>query len=168
MSRLLSVMLTHEQVRARTKTVTRRLGWRELEPGDGLTLCKKVQGRRRKDGTVEPLDRIAEVVVVDVRRERLDAITVEDVALEGFPEWTPAQFVEFFCRSMKCTPDVEVTRILWRYRDTTPASQFDDRMLDNLAAAINLADPVPADLVERVGAALHPDGRQNIGGDSRA
>lgn len=117
MPRLMSVALTADAVRERRKTVTRRLGWRELEPGDRLTLCRKVQGRRRKDGTVEPLDRLADVEVVSVRREPLHAITRADVAAEGFHGVTLPQFVDFFCEHMRCKPDTEVTRIEWRYLD---------------------------------------------------
>lgn len=111
MSRLMSVSFTEPQVIARTKTVTRRMGWLMLKPGDTLTLCRKVMGRKGA-----PLVRVAEVEVVDVRRERLDAITFEEVELEGFPQWGPYSFIDFFCRSHKgCTPDSEVTRIEWRY-----------------------------------------------------
>jgi len=62
-SRLMSVSLTLDQVRDRTKTVTHRAGWLMLKPGDRLTLCRKVMGRRRG----EPLDRIADVEVLTVR-----------------------------------------------------------------------------------------------------
>ena len=62
--------LTEDQVRQRAKTVTRRVGWRMLRPGDRLTLCRKVMGRRPG----EPLDRIADVEVTSVRRERLDGV----------------------------------------------------------------------------------------------
>jgi hypothetical protein len=113
--KLMSVALTEEQVVARTKTVTRRLGWRTLTPHTRLQLVRKAMGRKRADGTVEPLVRLAVVDVVSVRRERLDAITPADVAAEGFPDWSPAEFVEFFCRTMRCTPDTEVTRIEFRY-----------------------------------------------------
>lgn len=130
MSRLMSVSLTEDAVRARRKTVTRRLGWAMVKPGDTLTLCRKVMGRKRADGTVEPLVRIAEVRVVSVRREPLNAITDDDVIREGFDAehrgplmlndtgqpFTPAQwFVEFFTSNMKCKPDAEVTRIEWEY-----------------------------------------------------
>lgn len=112
MTRLMSVSLTEDAVRAREKTVTRRMGWLHLTPGTRLTLCRKVMGRRRG----EPLVRIADVEVVSVRRERLDAITPDEVAAEGFPDWTPEQFVTFFCNSHKgCAPTSEVTRIKWRY-----------------------------------------------------
>ncbi|WP_232541348.1 ASCH domain-containing protein [Nocardia bovistercoris] len=115
MPRLMSVSLTEHQVRARTKTVTRRTGWRHLRPETRLTLCRKVMGRR----TGEPLVRITDVEVVDVRRERLDHITTEDTRAEGFPEMTAAEFVAFFCRTHTgCTPETIITRIQWRYLDT--------------------------------------------------
>ena len=115
MPRLMSVSLTEDAVRERRKTVTRRTGWLFLQPGTRLTLCRKVMGRRRG----EPLVKIVDVEIVDVRRERLDLITEDDVRAEGFPDMTPAEFVEFFCRThTRCTPDSLVTRIQWRYLDT--------------------------------------------------
>lgn len=112
-TRLMSVALTEDAVRARRKTVTRRLGWHMLKSGDHLTLCRKVMGRRKD----EPLVRICEVEVVDVRRERLSAFTDADVEREEFDldEWVASDFVEFFCEHMKCKPETEVTRIEWRY-----------------------------------------------------
>jgi hypothetical protein len=67
---------------------------------------------RRKD---EPLVRICEVEVVDVRREPLHAIDQADVVREGFGSMTPAGFIEFFCEHMKCTAGTEITRIEWRH-----------------------------------------------------
>lgn len=138
MPRLMSVTLTRRAVELRIKTQTRRAGWTMLGPGDRLTLCNKVMGRRRSDGTVEPLERIAEVEVVAVRREPLDAITDGDVDREGFGPWEGSpgldwwppgsvppdvdhhgaasdRFVEFFTRSMGGTPTQLVTVITWRY-----------------------------------------------------
>lgn len=129
MARLMSVALTEPAVRERRKTVTRRLGWKFLTPGTRLTLCRKVQGRRRADGTVEPLVRLADVEVVDVRRERLWDITDDNIAREcvdpalfgehyvksGQP--TPHAWVAWFCEHMRCTPDTVVTRVEWRYLD---------------------------------------------------
>lgn len=122
MPRLMSVALTEGAVRAQRKTVTRRLGWSMLEPGAELDLCRKVMGRRKGD----PLVRIARVRVIDVRRERLDAITDDDVALEGFGtvgdllaydkgDGLAAAFVRFFTEHMKCEPSTEVTRVQWEY-----------------------------------------------------
>jgi len=110
----MSVSLTERQVRDRSKTVTRRAGWLMLKPGDRLTLVRKAMGLKKGEKTV----RVAEVEVVSVRRERLDAVTQVDVAAEGFPHMTPAEFADFFCGSHKgCTPGSMVTRIEWRYVD---------------------------------------------------
>lgn len=129
MARLMSVALTEQAVRDRRKTVTRRLGWKALLPGDRLTLCRKVMGRKRADGTVEPLVRIAEVEVVSVLREMLWHITDADIVREAvdpslFEEHyvdsgqpTTAAWIEWFCEQMDCTPDTIVTRIEWRYLD---------------------------------------------------
>ncbi|MGN2634595.1 hypothetical protein ACTD5D_30940 [Nocardia takedensis] len=114
MPRLMSVSLTEDQVRARTKTVTRRTGWLHLQPGTRLTLCRRVMGRRRG----EPLVRIVDVEVTNVRRERLDLITTDDVHAEGFPDMSSPDFVDFFCRTHTgCTPQTVITRIQWRYLD---------------------------------------------------
>jgi hypothetical protein len=124
MGRLMSVTLTEDAVRDRRKTVTRRLGWRFLQPGDQLTLCRKVMGRRG-----EPLVRLAEVEVIDVRREPLNKISVEDVAREGIdvPPGRSAtgHFIAFFTEHMRCNRDTVVTRIEWRYLepDTRPTRQ---------------------------------------------
>jgi hypothetical protein len=107
----MSVALSEDAVRDRSKSVTRRLGWRFLKPGDRLTLVRKAMGR--KPG--EPLVRIAEVEVVDIRREPLWHVTAEDVAREGFPGWSAVEFMAFFCLHMKCATTTEVTRIEWTY-----------------------------------------------------
>ena len=109
--RLMSVSLTEAAVRDRTKTVTRRLGWLFLRVGDRVTLCRKVMGRAKG----EPLVRICNVEIVGVRRERLDAVTADELVLEGFPSWTVDEFVSMFTRAMKCERLTVVTRIEWRY-----------------------------------------------------
>lgn len=115
MARLMSVSLTEQAVRDRTKTVTRRLGWRFLKPGARLTLCRKVMGRRLG----EPLVKLAEVEVVDVRREPLAWIHRDpgEPAREGLPHLTTEGFVAFFCSHMRCTQADMVTRIEWTYLD---------------------------------------------------
>lgn len=117
----MSVTLTEQGVVDRRKTVSRRLGWVFLNVGDRLTLCRKVMGRRRADGRIEPLIRLAEVEVIDVRREPLNAITPADVRAECVPGVdTPNQFVAFFRLHMRCNSDDEITRIQWRYVDEQP------------------------------------------------
>jgi hypothetical protein len=115
-SRLMSVSLTEQAVVERRKTVTRRLGWTFLKPGDRLTLCRKVMGR--KPG--EPLVRLAEVEVVSVRRERLSDMPQADVALEAVPgmERAPAHWwTAWYAKTMGMGnfADGWVTRIEWRY-----------------------------------------------------
>jgi hypothetical protein len=115
MARLMSVALTTDQVRRREKTVTRRIGWQMIKPGDQVTLCPKVRGRR----SGEPLQRLVTVDIVSTRRERLDSITPADVVAEGFPGMTVAEFVKFFCETHNgVAPDSEITRIEWTYPKT--------------------------------------------------
>ena len=113
MPRLMSVALTEQAVVERRKTVTRRLGWKFLKAGDRLTLCRKVMGRKKG----ETLVRLAEVEVVDVRREPLYRIDLADVRREGFDDMLPSDFIEFFVKHMRCHISDEVTRIEWRYLD---------------------------------------------------
>lgn len=125
MSRLMSVAFTEQAVRERAKTVTRRKGWMFAKPGDRLTLCRKVMGRKSGD----PLVRICDVEVVSVRREPLRAM-LDDLDY-GFAETEregmhvqdaaaifPSVFVErYFERAQGMSSDDEVTRIEWRYLD---------------------------------------------------
>lgn len=68
--RRMSFSLTTEQMRARTKRVTRRLGWLTLKPGTELLAVEKAMGLRKGEHAV-PIGRIR---VVSVRRERLDEL----------------------------------------------------------------------------------------------
>jgi len=107
----MSVTYTEAAVRDRRKFVTRRKGWRDLKPGTRITLCQRLR--------VSPIVRIVDVEVISVRREQLDQITADDVAREGFPEMSPAEFIDtFFVRAQNMRPTDEVTRIEWRYLPT--------------------------------------------------
>lgn len=131
MPRLMSVAMTEQAVVERRKTVTRRKGWVFLKPGDRLTLCRKVQGR--KPG--EPLVRLAEVEVVSARREPLCAVAGRyesdpdgygdllwpEVIAEGFPGMSPEEFMRrFFIDAQGIEVMDDVTRIEWRYLDEEP------------------------------------------------
>lgn len=123
MPRLMSVAFTENAVRARIKTVTRRKGWTFLKPGDRITLCRKVMGRRKG----EPLVRIAEVEVVSVTREPLGMVLpswgrggygAQEMAREGFPGMAPVEFVRrYFTEAQGIGEHDPVTRIEWRYLD---------------------------------------------------
>lgn len=96
----ISFFLTQIQFTARTKTVTRRLGWNNVKVGEQLQGCVKCQGL--KPG--ETIERMGVIEVVDARKEPLNAITQDDVDKEGFPEMTPDQFVDMFVDHMGCLP----------------------------------------------------------------
>lgn len=119
----ISFFYTTEQVKTRTKDVTRRLGWKNLKPGTRLTGIVKGQGL--KPG--EKIQKLCEIEVVSVRREKLRAMWddihygFEETRREGFGEEHPAvrgsptAFVEMFCSHMNCTPETEVQRIEFKY-----------------------------------------------------
>lgn len=112
--RLMSFSLTTKQLCDGTKTVTRRHGWKNLKVGARLRGVHKAMGLRRG----EKPHVLAVIEVVDVRREPLNAITDEDVAREGFPGMTAAEFVAMFLSKIGGVAHVEVTRIefkvVWR------------------------------------------------------
>ena len=110
--RNISFALTTEQIRNRTKTVTRRLGWQTLQPGTLLQPVVKAQGIP-KGGHVEKIG--GPIRVVSVRRERLSAITNEDVVREGFPGMSDWEFCEFFVEANNLQVYPDVTRIEFEY-----------------------------------------------------
>ena len=109
--RCMSFSETTDQIRARTKTVTRRRGWLHLKPGDRLRAVKKAMGLKRG----EHVEDLAVIEVVSVRRERLDAITDDDVIREGFPSWDAAMFRELYLGINGGTTAQLCTRIEFRY-----------------------------------------------------
>ena len=107
----MSFMLTRQAVIDRTKTVTRRLGWNDLKPGDRLRAVTKAMGLKKG----EKQEWLGVIGVVLRTRIELSAITQDDVVSEGFPGMTPDEFVAMFCRNMKCKPDAIVNRIEFKY-----------------------------------------------------
>ena len=129
--RNMSFALTTEQIRAGTKTVTRRIGWLHAKPGDLIRPVRKFMGLKpgeRLEVLRDPL------VIVSVRRELLRAMTDDieygfrECELEGFGEhptyrW-PSEFVEMFCGTHKgCTPDTVVTRIEFSFNTNAESRQ---------------------------------------------
>ncbi len=118
--------MTTMQIRQGTKTVTRRLGWLKLKPGELIRPVRKCMGLKLGE-RIEILR--APLIVVSVRREPLRAILdneeygFRECELEGFgwhPNYRlPSQFVELFCASHKgCNPESMVTRIEFEYSST--------------------------------------------------
>lgn len=77
--RNMSFSMTTEQVRNKTKTVTRRFGWWNLKPGTKLWAVEKSQGLKKG----EKIKRISQIEVVSVRAEKLQEITEADAIREG-------------------------------------------------------------------------------------
>jgi hypothetical protein len=108
--RLISFSMTKPQFLDGSKTVTRRLGWRNIKEGDRLMAVEKAMGLKKGEKIV----RLGEIEVVDVRREPLHYINREDCIREGFPAMMPLDFIAMFGSHMGVTCDAEVTRIEFR------------------------------------------------------
>lgn len=97
--------------------MTRRLGWKDLQPGTLLKACVKCMGLRRG----EKREIICVIRVVSVTQEPLSKLEFDfaygnrEATREGFPEMNGSQFVEMFCRKMLVVPSTKVTRIEFTY-----------------------------------------------------
>lgn len=109
----MSFALTTPQFLARTKTVTRRMGWSFLRPGDLICGVEKAMGLKRG----EKLNRLGVIRVISIRPEPLCDITAEDVAKEGFPDWIPAQFINMLVEHYDIQRDQVFNRIEFEYVD---------------------------------------------------
>lgn len=123
--RRMSFALTTPQIIDRSKTVTRRVGWAFLKPGDRLAAVTKAMGFKKGEKAPAPL---ATIEVVSVRREPLNALldfrgyADSEVASEGFGPSHPTirtvhEFIAFFAKTHRCKTSAKVTRIEFRYVD---------------------------------------------------
>ena len=123
MTRRMSCSMTIEAVRNHTKTVTRRHvdTWKDLKPGDQLTLIEKGMGLPKGARQVV----LAEVQVVAVSVEAVGLIHGDPfgTADEGLFSMTPGDFVTFWLRAHGYGDrvndprrgDTPCRRIEWRY-----------------------------------------------------
>lgn len=119
MPRNMSFSLTTEQVRSRTKTVTRRRGWNFLIPGDVVNACVKCRGLKKG----QKVEHICQIRILNVRKEVLSDLLQEpypiygreEIAREGFPGMTILSFIYMFCGAQKCDRDEVLTRIEFEY-----------------------------------------------------
>jgi hypothetical protein len=102
----------------RSKTVTRRTGWRYLKTGDLIRAVEKSRGLKKG----ERVRNLAVLRVVSVRVEPLSRLVTEahyaedELPREGFPCWSCDEFVEMFLRVNKLkSTSVRVTRIEFEY-----------------------------------------------------
>ena len=113
----ISFSLTTQQVRDRTKFVTRRNGWLKAKPGQVLTACVKCMGLKKG----EKIEKICDIRITSVRREPLNRLLDSkeygrvELVNEGFPEMTPEEFIHMYCHHNKCDPFDKVTRIEFEY-----------------------------------------------------
>lgn len=119
--RNMSFALTTDQILAGTKTVTRRMGWRNLKAGELFRPVKKCMGLKPGE-KIQPIR--APLLARHVRFEELNSMLLDSIygyqecIREGFPTMTPQQFVEMFCDTHKgCTPLTLITRIEFEYTD---------------------------------------------------
>lgn len=119
--RNISFALTTQQIRDRTKTVTRRRGtwWSTvLKPGDVLCAVEKSQGIKRgglvRLGTIRVVS-VRTELLLEILADKLNGYDNEESAREGFPMMDGHQFVRMFRRHMGGPPDQSVTRIEFEY-----------------------------------------------------
>jgi len=115
--RNMSFSMTTPQIRSKLKTVTRRLGWQFLKPGEYVRPVVKAMGLKKGE-KVEPIR--GPLRIVKVEREWLWLIQFEGdagTAREGFPEMTTHEFIQMFCDHMKIKSYETVTRIEFEYTD---------------------------------------------------
>jgi hypothetical protein len=110
----MSFFRTQEQILNRTKTVTRRRGWKSLKPGEHFMAVVKTMGLG-KGGKMEA---IAELICVSNRTIRVTAITRADVRREGFGEMNALEFIEMFCSHIRVAPKDKVQRIEFEYAES--------------------------------------------------
>lgn len=118
MPRHMSFTMTRDAVLRQEKTVTRRLGWDFLRPGDLFVPVEKAQGLKKGEHHVVlwPLCRC-----LSNRPERLQDLFCypdwgwEEVRREGFTGISPGGFVEMFMAANHCNLDTLVNRIEFEY-----------------------------------------------------
>lgn len=113
MPRNMSFAMTTDQFRDRSKDITRRFGWWFLTPGTVLCGVEKAMGLKQG----EKIKRLGLIEVISTRAEPLRDITQDDVIREGFPEWTPDDFVKMLVSHYKTDPGAIVNRIEYKYLD---------------------------------------------------
>lgn len=122
--RNMSFMLTTKQFLDGSKDVTRRTGWANLKAGDHFSAVEKSQGLKKG----EKVNYLGQCICISNTEERLsdiiskpmrdDSITPRGIGRrecerEGFPFLSAKEFVDMFCKEMKCQPTAKVHRIVF-------------------------------------------------------
>jgi hypothetical protein len=128
--RNMSFMMTTEAFANGSKTVTRRLGWWNVKPGDRLMGVQKSQGLKKGEKVVK----LHPIEIVRPRWELLCEITPGDMPREGFPDMSTEEFIERFIEHnwAKCKKDRErtlVNRIEFKHLSLCPGCLYPVRHL---------------------------------------
>jgi hypothetical protein len=107
----MSFAMTTDQIRARSKTVTRRFGWWFLQPGDRIQAVEKSMGLKKG----QHVKLLAMLRVVSMRTVRLCDICQEDCVKEGFPDVLPRDFAAMLIAHYRCDRLAPVNRIEFEY-----------------------------------------------------
>ena len=116
MTQNISFSLTAGQVKAREKTVTRRLGWWNLQPGTILNGIEREEGGKKAR-------KICTIRIVSVRMEPLDSMVEDQLygqrecQLEGFPDMSPEEYVRMRIKHHGAIPNKICNRIYFEYLD---------------------------------------------------
>lgn len=114
--RRMSFAITEKQILNQTKTVTRRMGWKFLKPGDLIQPVYKSMGLKKGEKQKLLGDPIR---ILSIRTERLIFIKANDVELEGFPELSTTDFIDLFTKANSCGIWSKVQRIRFEYTSPT-------------------------------------------------
>jgi hypothetical protein len=118
--RNMSFRLTKKQFLDGTKDVTRRTGWANLKAGEHFSAVEKSQGLKKG----EKVNYLGQCICISNTTERLDdiihkplrlgdcrSVPRREVEREGFAFLSSKEFVDMFCKEMKCHPSTIVHRI---------------------------------------------------------
>lgn len=115
MPRNMSFAMSVNQVGNQTKTVTRRFGWLFLKPGDLVQPVEKAMGLKKG----QQARKIGGLIrIVSIQTEPLCMITKSDCIAEGFPDFTPDDFVAMIQKANpRASISTPVNRIEFEYME---------------------------------------------------
>jgi len=108
----MSFVLTIDQVRDKTKTVTRRQGWSHLKVGDTLQPVEKAMGLKKGEKVIKIGGLIK---VISITKAPICGIQKSDVIKEGFPNMLASEFVRMYCKANKVKASDYCNRIVFEY-----------------------------------------------------
>lgn len=118
--RNMSFAMTEPQVRAQTKDVTRRMGWKFLKPGDLVQPVRKAMGLKRGEKVEKigpPIRIVSNTPEALMELVRNDEYGLRELGREGFPDHQPDEWIGWFAKGHGCTTAQVVNRIEFVYTE---------------------------------------------------